>query len=114
MQAEEDKRPAQLRALPQVQRVLEAADTLIGEFGRPAVAGAIRAAIDDLRAEIQKAIDDGNKAVSKAESVRKFVILAEDWTEEGGQMTPSLKLKRNVVVKESEQEIADLYAGAKK
>ncbi|WP_375485428.1 AMP-dependent synthetase/ligase [uncultured Jatrophihabitans sp.] len=69
---------------------------------------------DDLRAEIQKAIDDGNKAVSKAESVRKFVILPEDWTEEGGQMTPSLKLKRNVVVKESEQQIADLYAGAKK
>ena len=69
---------------------------------------------EDLRAEIQKAIDDGNKAVSKAESVRKFVILPEDWTEEGGQMTPSLKLKRNVVVKESEQQIAELYAGAKK
>ena len=69
---------------------------------------------EDLRAEIQKAIDEGNKAVSKAESVRKFVILAEDWTEEGGQMTPSLKLKRNVVVKESEQQIADLYAGAGK
>ena len=69
---------------------------------------------EDLRAEIQKAIDDGNKAVSKAESVRKFVILPDDWTEEGGQMTPSLKLKRNVVVKESEQQIADLYAGAKK
>ena len=71
--------------------------------------------VDDeqLRAEIQKAIDDGNKAVSKAESVRKFVILPEDWTEEGGQMTPSLKLKRNVVVKESEQQIAALYDGPK-
>ena len=43
---------------------------------------------DDLRAEIQKAIDDANKAVIKAESIRKFAILAEDWTEAGGQLTP--------------------------
>ncbi len=66
---------------------------------------------EDLRAEIQTAIDDANKAVSKAESIRKFTILAEDWTEEGGQLTPSLKLKRNVVHKEAEQQISDLYAG---
>ena len=69
---------------------------------------------EELRAEIQKAIDDANKAVSKAESIRKFAILAADWTEEGGQMTPSLKLKRNVVVQECEDQIADLYAGARR
>jgi long-chain acyl-CoA synthetase len=68
---------------------------------------------DDLRAEIQTAIDDANKAVSKAESIRKFVILGEDWTEAGGQLTPSLKLKRNVVVKEAATEIDGLYSGAK-
>ncbi|MBE7189771.1 AMP-dependent synthetase/ligase [Jatrophihabitans endophyticus] len=68
---------------------------------------------DDLRNEIQGAITEANKAVSKAESIRKFVILPEDWTEEGGQLTPSLKLKRNVVVKENEDEIAGLYAGPK-
>ncbi len=68
---------------------------------------------DDLRAEIQTAIDDANKAVSKAESIRKFVILGEDWTEAGGQLTPSLKLKRNVVVKEASTEIDGLYSGAK-
>jgi long-chain acyl-CoA synthetase len=67
----------------------------------------------DLRAEIQSAIDDANKAVSKAESIRKFVILGEDWTESGGQLTPSLKLKRNVVMKEASGEIDDLYSGAK-
>ncbi|MEO9139356.1 MAG: AMP-dependent synthetase/ligase [Jatrophihabitans sp.] len=66
-----------------------------------------------LRAVIQSAVDDANKAVSKAESIRKFVILPHDWTEEAGQMTPSLKLKRNVVHKESENEIAALYSGAK-
>ena len=69
---------------------------------------------DDLREEIQSAIDNGNKAVSKAESIRKFVILADDWTEEGGQVTPSMKLKRNVVHKENEDQIAALYDGAKR
>ena len=34
---------------------------------------------------------------------------ADDWTEAGGQLTPSLKLKRNVVNKERANEIADLY-----
>ncbi len=68
---------------------------------------------DDLRAEIQKAIDGANKAVSKAESIRKFTILVDDWTEDGGQLTPSMKLKRNVVVKENEDDIAQLYSGAK-
>ena len=63
----------------------------------------------DLRAEIQTAVDDANKAVSKAESIRKFRILPVDWTEEGGQLTPSLKLKRNVVTRECRNEIAALY-----
>lgn len=64
---------------------------------------------EDLRAEVQAAIDEANKAVSKAESIRKFTILPTDWTEEGGQVTPSLKLKRNVVLRESREEIAALY-----
>jgi long-chain acyl-CoA synthetase len=68
---------------------------------------------EDLRAEIQTAIDDANKAVSKAESIRKFTILPDDWTEAGGQLTPSMKLKRNVVHQEQADEIAALYAGAK-
>ena len=64
----------------------------------------------ELQADVQAAIDDANKAVSKAESIRKFVILAEDWTEQGGQLTPSLKLKRAVVHKEAADEIAALYS----
>lgn len=64
---------------------------------------------EDLRAEIQAAVDEANKAVSKAESIRKFMILPTDWTEEAGQVTPSLKLKRNVVLRESRAEIAALY-----
>ncbi|WP_340538636.1 AMP-dependent synthetase/ligase [Nocardioides sp. GXZ039] len=63
----------------------------------------------DLVAEIQAAVDDANSAVSKAEAIRKFTILPIDWTEEGGQLTPSLKLRRNVVVRECKDEIAALY-----
>ena len=47
--------------------------------------------------------------MSKAEAIRKFTILAGEWTEEGGQLTPSLKLKRNVVVREARGEIEALY-----
>ncbi|HEY7010756.1 MAG TPA: long-chain fatty acid--CoA ligase, partial [Jatrophihabitantaceae bacterium] len=48
----------------------------------------------ELVQEIQQAVDEANQAVSKAESIRKFTILDADWTEQGGQLTPSLKLKR--------------------
>ncbi|UDY22522.1 AMP-dependent synthetase/ligase [Nocardioides sp. Kera G14] len=63
----------------------------------------------DVVAEVQKAVDDANKAVSKAESIRKFRILPDAWTEEGGQLTPSLKLKRNVVMKEFRDQVEALY-----
>ena len=63
----------------------------------------------DLRAEIEAAVEDANKAVSRAESIRKFTILPDEWTEEGGQLTPSLKLKRNVVLREFKDDVAALY-----
>ena len=69
--------------------------------------------VDDpgLRAELQKAVDDANSAVSRAEAIRKFVVLPDDWTEQGGQMTPSLKLKRAVVMREHAAQVEALYAG---
>ena len=74
--------------------------------------GDIAACLDDpdLLDEIQRAVDDANAAVSRAESIRKFVILPDDWTEEAGQLTPSLKLKRNIVVRQHKDEIAALFA----
>ena len=63
----------------------------------------------DLRAEIQVAVDEANAAVSKAEAIRKFAILPHDWTEEGGHLTPSLKLKRAVVMREARADVAALY-----
>jgi len=68
----------------------------------------------DVKAEIQGAVDEANKAVSKAEAIRKFTILPVDWTEEGGQLTPSLKLKRSVVMKEFAADVDALYAGGPK
>jgi long-chain acyl-CoA synthetase len=64
----------------------------------------------DLRAEVQRAVDDANKTVSRAEAIRKFRILPDDFTEAGGQLTPSLKVKRAVVAKEFAAEIEALYA----
>ena len=64
----------------------------------------------DLRAAVQKAIDEANKAVSHAESIRKFSILPEDFTEEGGQMTPTLKLKRNVIMQQFADDVAAWYS----
>jgi long-chain acyl-CoA synthetase len=63
----------------------------------------------DLVAEIQGAVDDANQAVSKAEAIRRFVVLEHDWTEEAGHITPSLKLRRNVVMRGCADEIAALY-----
>jgi long-chain acyl-CoA synthetase len=75
-------------------------------------AGGVAAHVDDadLLAEIQRAVDDANAAVSRAESIRRFTILPGDWTEEAGQLTPSLKLKRRVVVREHKDDVAALFS----
>ncbi|WP_150243650.1 AMP-dependent synthetase/ligase [Nocardiopsis quinghaiensis] len=65
----------------------------------------------DLNAAVQEAVDNANKAVSKAEGIKKFKILPSDFTEESGQMTASLKVKRHVVSKQWSKEIEDIYAG---
>ncbi|MFY7066444.1 AMP-dependent synthetase/ligase [Nocardiopsis changdeensis] len=65
----------------------------------------------DLVAAIQEAVDHANQAVSKAEAIKKFKILPSDFTEESGQMTASLKVKRHVVNKEWSKEIEEIYAG---
>ena len=62
-----------------------------------------------LRAEVQSAVDRANQAVSQAEAVRRFTVLPEDWTEEGGQLTPSLKLRRAVVTTRLRDDIEALY-----
>ena len=63
----------------------------------------------DLLAVIQTAVDEANKAVSKAESIRKFTILAEDFTIAGGQLTAKLSVKRHVVAQQYAAEIEALF-----
>ena len=92
----------------------EALAPWLASKGKPA--GDVSTLVDDreLRAEVQGAVDDANRAVSKAEAIRKFAILPVDWTEEAGQMTPSLKLKRSVVMRDFADDVAGLYSGAPK
>ncbi len=60
-------------------------------------------------AEIQRAVDDANTSVSRAESIRRFRLLAVDFTEDSGHLTPSMKLKRSVVMRDFAHEVDELY-----
>ena len=79
------------------------------QHGKP---GAVEELLDDpdLVAELDAAVEEANKAVSKAEAIRKYAVLPVQWTEEGGQLTPSLKLKRNVVMREHLDDVESLYS----
>lgn len=79
--------------------------------GKPATAEVPDLVEDaDLLAEIQAVVDEANKSVSKAEAIRKFRVLPVDFTEAGGEMTPSLKLKRSVVATTYSADIDAIYA----
>ncbi|WP_440898850.1 hypothetical protein [Actinosynnema sp.] len=65
----------------------------------------------DLLAELQRAVDQGNPAVSRAESVRRFRVLPVEFTRENGCLTPSLEVKRDVVVRRWADEVEACYAG---
>jgi long-chain acyl-CoA synthetase len=54
-------------------------------------------------------VDDANKAVSGAESIKKFRILPTDFTEESGELTPTLKVKRHIVLKTFGDDVEALY-----
>ncbi|HEX4814701.1 MAG TPA: AMP-dependent synthetase/ligase [Nonomuraea sp.] len=109
-----------LRAHPLVSQAM-----VIGD-GRPFVAALITldpeavptgASPAELRAdpkvlaEIQGAVDRANATVSRAEQIRKFAILDADITEDSGHLTPTLKVKRGVVMRDFAKDIDDLYGG---
>ncbi len=79
--------------------------------GKPADATPAQLQDDpELLAELDAAVREANKAVSSAESIKKFLVLAADFTEDNGMLTPSLKLKRSVVMKEFDSEVEGLYS----
>ncbi|MFB6843913.1 AMP-dependent synthetase/ligase [Streptomyces sp. NPDC056373] len=65
---------------------------------------------EELRAVLQRAVDEANKLVSRPESIRRFAILPEDLTEEAGHLTPSMKLRREAVLRAFATEVEGLYA----
>jgi len=64
----------------------------------------------DLIAAVQEAVDDANKAVSRAESIRKFRILDGDFTQEAGQLTVKLGIRRSVLMKDYADDVEALYS----
>jgi long-chain acyl-CoA synthetase len=63
----------------------------------------------ELVAAVQSAVDSANAVVSQAEAVRKFVILDEDWTQENGYLTPSMKVKRSAVLSDFHDTVEALF-----
>ena len=63
-------------------------------------------------AEVQRAIDGANSRVSRAESVRKFTVLATEFTESSGHLTPKMSIKRHVITADFADVIESMYSGA--
>jgi long-chain acyl-CoA synthetase len=79
--------------------------------GKPAGATVAELREDpDLIAAVQDAVDDANKAVSRAESIRKFRILDGDFTQEAGQLTVKLGIRRSVLMKDYAADVDALYS----
>jgi long-chain acyl-CoA synthetase len=63
----------------------------------------------DVIAALQAAVDETNRTVSQAEWIRRFEVLPVEWSEETGELTPSLKLRRNVVLRRYRRQVDALY-----
>ncbi|WP_263309753.1 AMP-dependent synthetase/ligase [Brachybacterium atlanticum] len=87
--------------------------TWLKNNGKPEMSLTQAAEDAEIRAELQKVVDRANESVSRAESIRSFVVIDSDFTEENGYLTPSLKLKRNVVVKDLAPIIEKIYSAPK-
>jgi long-chain acyl-CoA synthetase len=66
---------------------------------------------EKVQEEIARAIEEANTRVARVEQIKKWIIVPDDWTPESGELTPSLKLKRNVVLTKYADEIESMYAG---
>jgi long-chain acyl-CoA synthetase len=64
----------------------------------------------DLLKELQSAIEEASRVVSRAESIRRFRVLDTDFSEAAGEVTPTLKLRRDVVLRTRAADIDALYA----
>jgi long-chain acyl-CoA synthetase len=67
--------------------------------------------LPEVQDEIAKAVAEANEAVARVEQIKKWVIVPDEWTPDSGEVTPSLKLKRRVVLDRYADEIESMYAG---
>jgi long-subunit acyl-CoA synthetase (AMP-forming) len=67
--------------------------------------------LPEVRAEVESAIREANEAVSQVEKIKKWIVVPDAWTPDSGELTPSLKLKRRVVLEKYADEIDGLYVG---
>jgi long-chain acyl-CoA synthetase len=83
----------------------------LSQHGKPADTPLAELCKDpELIADLQAAVDDANKAVSKAESVRKFEVLPVEWTIDAGQLTPKQSIRRHILTAEYAEKIEAMYA----
>jgi long-chain acyl-CoA synthetase len=88
----------------------EAAPAWARRHGLPATRIEDLAADERVLAEVQRAVDDANQHVSQVERVKRFLVLPAEWTVDGEELTPTLKLKRRVIAEKYAAEIESLYA----
>lgn len=69
------------------------------------------AALPEVQQEVAKAVAEANERVARVEQVKKWVVVGDEWTPESGEVTPSLKLKRRVVLDRYSDEIEAMYSG---
>lgn len=81
------------------------------KHGLPRCSPLEAAQLPEVQASLQRAIDRANKAVSRAESIRKFRIIDASFTVENGYVTPSMKLRRGKVLHDFADEVDELYGG---
>ncbi len=83
--------------------------TWLHSHGHPILTATEASTSPIIRAEISRAISQTNTSVSKAESIRDFLILPQDFSEEGGHLTPSLKVRKQLVLADYADLINGLY-----
>ena len=88
---------------------MEECAKLAEEKGWPADPAELRRN-EGMRAIIQEHLDKINEKFARVEQVKKFEILPHDLSQETGELTPTMKVKRNVVADKFEQDVDELYA----
>jgi long-chain acyl-CoA synthetase len=79
--------------------------------GKPALSVDAAAKDPDVLRSLEAGVERANLVMSRAESIRRFVVLTDDFTQENGYLTPSLKVRRDLVLRDFAAVIDELYEG---